>query len=198
MEKNELWAQYTDLNNKKISIGVQNSSVELISDHQYHQTLRVICCKARRRIYASMFIVELLPDQDKAKDNKEIRPTIVVEFLEELRNAYLRGIDVRIIVGGSGGNIHIQDETEAAFAHCQKMRIPCRLAAAVSEKTCHKKVVVADDMILSGSHNWSYGAFSGQIQDSVLIQDPRMASYVASRIAQHWRLLDGGTLNEKI
>ena len=174
----------------RVSIGISNSKAGLICDSRYHQVVKMMCLKARWRIYASMFIVELLPGEG-ASDATDLRPSVVIELLEDLRNACLRGVDVRLVIGGAEHAICIQDETEAAWAHCQKLRIPCRLAALHPKKSSHKKLVVADDMILIGSHNWSHGAFSGQIQDSVLIEDARLSAYFANEIARQWRALKG-------
>jgi phosphatidylserine/phosphatidylglycerophosphate/cardiolipin synthase-like enzyme len=182
---------------KRVQTGILNTKAKLVCDSEYHQCVRLLCLKARRRIYVSMFIVELLPGES-AQDDTALRPSIIVELLEDLRHACLRGIDVRLVIGGAEQNIRIQDETEAALAHCRKLQIPCRLAALHPKKSSHKKIVVADDFVLTGSHNWSYGAFSGQTQDSVLIQDPRLASYFASSIARQWRLLEREGYHETI
>ena len=48
----------------KIHIGVLNSKAELIRDDQYHQIVKYLCLRARRRIFANVFIIDLLPSEE--------------------------------------------------------------------------------------------------------------------------------------
>lgn len=166
-----------------IKVGVFDSNAGLVSDEQYHQVVKWLCLRARRRIFASIFIVDIMPSDDNDRRN------LIVNLLNDLQAAYLRGVDVRLMIGGSQQSPDIQDKTEATLVHCRHINIPCQLMALNSDMSSHKKVVVADDHVLVGSHNWSSGAFSGQIQDSVLIEDPRFASYLADELAVQWRAL---------
>jgi phosphatidylserine/phosphatidylglycerophosphate/cardiolipin synthase-like enzyme len=175
----------------KIHIGVLNSKAELIRDDQYHQIVKYLCLRARRRIFANVFIIDLLPSEETIE-------TVVADLLLDVRDARLRGVDIRLIIGGSKQNADIQDKTEAALKHCQRLKIPCQLMSLFSESTSHKKLVVVDDRVLIGSHNWSHGAFTGQIQDSVLIEDDRLASYFADEIANEWRELSKEVRNVSV
>ncbi len=166
-----------------INVGVFDSEAGLVSDEQYHQVVKWLCLRARRRIFATIFIVDIMPSDDNDRQN------LVVNLLNDLKSACLRGVDVRLIIGGSKQNPNIQDKTEATLVHCRHLNIPCQLMSLNSNMSSHKKIVVADDRVLLGSHNWSSGAFSGQIQDSVLIEDPRLASYLADELAIQWRAL---------
>jgi phosphatidylserine/phosphatidylglycerophosphate/cardiolipin synthase-like enzyme len=175
---------------KKINVGVNNSKASLVAGDQYQQIIQSLCMRANRRIYVSMFLIELIP-MDADSDASSQTPHTILELMETLKDACLRGIDVRVLIGGAENNAYLQDEAEAALTHCQRIKIPCRLVSLHSNKSCHKKVVVVDDMVVTGSHNWSHGAFTGQIQHSVFIEDPRLASYFASGIAKQWRTLEG-------
>ena len=166
----------------KPDIGIESTMAGLIIDAQYRTTVRMLCQRARRRIYASVFIVELVSDSGLE--------TEVIKLLDDLMDAYNRSVDVRLMIGGSSQNIDIQDKTEAALVHCRRLGIPCHLVALQSEKSSHKKIVVADNYVLIGSHNWSPGSFRGQTQDSVLVQDARLAAYFAHQLAQDWRNLE--------
>lgn len=175
----------------KIQIGVTDSKASLVCDDQYYQIVELLCLRARRRIFANLFIIDLLPSEETIE-------SMVANLLEIVRDARLRGVDVRLIIGGSKKNTDIQDKTEAALKHCQRLKIPCLLMSHTSDKNSHKKLVVVDDRVLIGSHNWSHGAFSGQIQDSVLLDDERLASYFADKIASEWRELNKEMENASI
>jgi phosphatidylserine/phosphatidylglycerophosphate/cardiolipin synthase-like enzyme len=58
--------------------------------------------------------------------------------------------------------------------------------AAAGEPSDHAKLVVADDHVLLGSHNWSPGALTDQTEDSVLMREPGLAGHFATRILALW------------
>jgi phosphatidylserine/phosphatidylglycerophosphate/cardiolipin synthase-like enzyme len=53
------------------------------------------------------------------------------------------------------------------------------------------KLVVADDHVLTGSHNWSGGAFEGQVQDSVMVTSPDLAAYLSAVFETQWSAAAG-------
>jgi phosphatidylserine/phosphatidylglycerophosphate/cardiolipin synthase-like enzyme len=163
---------------KSIKVGASGIKAELLPDNEYQKAVQFLCARARRRIFASLFIVDIKTDRD-------INP-FVVELLNDLCNAKKRGVDVRIMIGGSSKNLTIQDITEAAWLYCVEIGIPCRLVTRYRERSSHKKIVVVDDYVILGSHNWSQGAFSGQIQDSIMLQDIRSANYFAYKLNREW------------
>ncbi len=175
-----------------IDIGVFNSKAGLVSDDQYHQVVKWLSLRSRIRIYASIFIIDILPSDESDNDN------LIINLLNDLQRAFLRGVDVKLIIGGSKNNLNIQDTAESTLEYCRLLKIPCQLFSIHSEMSSHKKLLVADDRILVGSHNWSYGAFSGQIQDSILIEDKRLASYFADEIAIEWNILQKESENATV
>lgn len=160
-------------------IGIASTKVGLLADNEYARVTRLLCRKARRRVYANVFIVELVAAEAGANG--------VLKLLSELRDANARGVDVRLLIGGSKSNTDIQDMTEGSWMHCRRLGIPARLKALESERSDHKKLVVIDDHVLVGSHNWSPGAFGDQIQDSVIVEDERLACFFAHQFAEDWR-----------
>ncbi len=167
----------------KMNVGVFDCKAGLVYDEQYKEVLGWLTMHATKRIFASVFIVDILPADDEDTSNA------VINMLLNLRRASQRGVDVRLIIGGSSENLSIQDVTEAAMVHCRRLHIPCQLMAAVSSTSSHKKLVVVDDYVLVGSHNWSSKAFACETQDSVLIADPRLAAFLADELAVEWRAL---------
>lgn len=169
----------------KIPLGVLNSKITLVSDDNYHLHVKKLCQQARRRIFANLFIIDLFPSVKTG--NEENNDNIIIELLVDIEDAIHRGVDVRLLIGGSKSNVDIQDKTEATLKHCKRKNIPAHLLSLTSKKTSHKKLLIVDDCVLTGSHNWSHGAFTDQVQDSLLLEDNRLASYFAESIAVDWR-----------
>jgi phosphatidylserine/phosphatidylglycerophosphate/cardiolipin synthase-like enzyme len=48
------------------------------------------------------------------------------------------------------------------------------------------KLVIADNHILTGSHNWSRGMFGTETQDSVLLESPALAAALRVYFEETW------------
>jgi phosphatidylserine/phosphatidylglycerophosphate/cardiolipin synthase-like enzyme len=167
---------------KQLPIGAQGVKVSLVPDDEYRRIAKLLCSRARHRIYASIFIIDIGP--------KGLEPSIVIELLKEISDANRRGVKVKVAIGGSSDNIRIQQTGEAAYFYCKQLHIPCKVIARKPNRSSHKKVIVIDDYVLLGSHNWSTGAFSGEIQDSILIADARIARFLVKQLEHEWSALN--------
>jgi phosphatidylserine/phosphatidylglycerophosphate/cardiolipin synthase-like enzyme len=95
---------------------------------------------------------------------------------EALADASWRGVDVRVVVGGSRDNYQIAAIAAAARAVLADAGVPTRWLSARPGRGSHAKLIISDDFVLTGSHNWSPGAFDGsQVQDSVVVSSPSLA-----------------------
>lgn len=167
-------------NRRKLPDGVEGASVALVADAHYHSVVRHLAGISTSRFLANIFIVDPTPARD---------PDLNVDsLLIELRCAAQRGVDVRLLIGGSRTNPLISEVTVMAQWRSQQLGLSSRLVSLLPNTSSHVKMVVADDYVLSGSHNWSGGAFSSlQVQDSILIVSPDAASYLATRFEKNWR-----------
>jgi phosphatidylserine/phosphatidylglycerophosphate/cardiolipin synthase-like enzyme len=161
-----------------IPTGVLRPRVRLVSDGAYHSEVRALVAAAERSLLCSLFIVDPLPLSDSE--------LIVDELLEDLAAARWRGVDVRLLLGGSRDNFGIAQTADLARARALQLDIPCRWLTSHKVRGSHAKFVVADDYVLTGSHNWSAGAFGDQTQDSVLVLSPDFAAHVAALFQQQW------------
>lgn len=163
----------------QLPVGVAQARVRLVSDAAYSDEVRAISARAVRRLLCSIFIVDLSPLRDDE--------LVVDAMLEELAAAAWRGVDTRLLVGGSRSNIDLAQLAEFARARAWQRGIRCRWLTSSDVRGSHVKLVVADDLALTGSHNWSPGAWSGlQYQDSVLIDSPDFAAYAADAFDHQW------------
>jgi phosphatidylserine/phosphatidylglycerophosphate/cardiolipin synthase-like enzyme len=142
-------------------------------------TLRSLLAHAVQHLWCSLFIVDLLPLRDKKLG--------VDGILQELDAAVWRGVDTRLLVGGSRTNFTIAHIAELARARALELGVPCRWLTSKNVRGSHMKLVIADEYVLTGSHNWSAGAFGGrQTQDSILIASADFAAYASRVFARQW------------
>jgi phosphatidylserine/phosphatidylglycerophosphate/cardiolipin synthase-like enzyme len=123
-----------------------------------------------------MFIVDVTP---------RARRFLVDDLLRQLRTALSRGVDVRVVVSGSNDTLAILESSAIATRRLHQFRVPVRWAAK-SVRSNHSKVLLCDDHVLIGSHNWSADAFSGSTQDSVLVSSTELCGAMAQFFARAW------------
>lgn len=159
-------------------IGVQSASASLISDDSYYNVVKQLFEHATKCCLASVFIVDL-----NAHDDPDIK---ILQILKTLQDAVWRGIEVKLLIGGSVENLAIAESCHIARDVAGSLGIDCRLLANETRRGSHSKLVTVDDYILSGSHNWSQAAMSKQIQDSLLMKSSAMAAYMRTVFYQQW------------
>lgn len=159
--------------------GTADARVAPVPDDAYADTLRSLLDHAVRVALCSVFIVDIDPARDPDLE--------VDDMLWRLRAAAWRGVDARLVVGGSQSNLDLGMLGLGAWARADAIGVPVRLLSAAPRRLSHMKLVIVDDWVLTGSHNWSPGSFSGQIQDSVLAHSPPLAAHLAGRFEQQWR-----------
>lgn len=159
-------------------VGVRSARVSLVSDEAYYDVARRVIQSAASCCFASVFIVDLNPHHDPE--------TRVLQLLRDLRDAAWRGAEVKLLIGGSRENLAIAEACHIGRDMASSMGIDCRLLTGQERRGSHAKYVTADDLVLSGSHNWSTSALSGQIQDSLLVKSPGLASYMRAVFDLQW------------
>jgi phosphatidylserine/phosphatidylglycerophosphate/cardiolipin synthase-like enzyme len=162
-----------------LPVAVTGARVRLVPDADYAPTLQAMIAGARWRLLCSIFIVDLAPARD--------RELVIDTVLLDLQEARWRGVDVRLLIGGSRTNFEIAELSDLARARALQLGIDCRWMTSTRVRGSHTKLVVADEDVLTGSHNWSLGAFTNQLQDSVLVSSPDLAAYCASLFRRQWR-----------
>ena len=75
---------------------------------------------------------------------------------------------------------------QLAWDLCRALGLDARWLTAMDTRGSHMKLVVADDTVIVGSHNWSAGAFDGQSQESVAIRSPSLAAVCARTFENQW------------
>lgn len=153
--------------------------VTRVSDGEYYPAVMRMVRDSRGQCLCSIFIV----DHDLNGD-PEIR---VDRLLVELACATWRGVETKLLIGGSRRVAEIRGASLLAWARAQELGIEARLAAAVTDDASHVKLVVTDTHVLTGSHNWSRGMFGAETQDSVLLKSPALAAAMRTYFLKQWR-----------
>lgn len=130
------------------------------------------------RCWCSVFIVDPSPGRD--------HELLVYGILAELARCRWRGADVRLLIGGSRTNFEIAEISDAARTLAGQLRVPCRWLSSQNVRSSHVKLVLADDFVLTGSHNWSGGALGDQTQDSIIVESPALVAYLGGVFEAQW------------
>src|SRR5437016_6490129 len=138
---------------RQVPCGIAEANVTLIADGEYYDTVQHLVRRCKGRFFANVFIVDPTPGRD---------PMLKVDtLLADMRLALQRGVDARLIIGGSRSNVQIAEATIMANWRARQLGVPTRLIAFKPRLSSHAKVVVSDTLTLAGSHNGSGGAFHG-------------------------------------
>lgn len=166
-----------------IPLAARNARVSLVIDTAYAATVRSLIDEAWSRVLVSMFIVDITPYSDR---------TLKIDTaLVALADATWRGADVRLIIGGARDNTLLVEAADAARLRARELGIQCRWLTSSPRRGSHAKFIIADDRVLTGSHNWSPGAFGDQTQDSALVESESFAEALAARFEAQWRSAGG-------
>lgn len=162
------------------------TSVLLVPDGEYRPILRTLIRNAQVSVLANIFIVDPSPRRDKNG--------IIADLIEELVDSKWRGIDVRLIIGGSRRNFEIALCTQLAHQISKRLGLKVAYYSALKGPGTHSKYVIVDDsFVLIGSHNWSSDAMTNQTQDSILIRSRDLAGLLTIEFEKEWsKLVKGG------
>jgi PLD-like domain len=152
-------------------------SLRRVSDGEYFGAALELLRASKYRCHVSMFLVDY---------HLEIDPVSRVDNLAiELAAAQWRGVDVKLLLGGSQTNQRLREAVLGSMARVASLGLSVRLASATGENS-HVKLVVADDQALTGSHNWTRGMFGAETQDSVLFEHRTLAAALDAYFEGQW------------
>ena len=156
----------------------------LIPDRDYLGFIERLFASAERRCLASLFVMGSAPWRD--------REALMEGLLRELSEARWRGVDARLLVGGSPDNEMSAEMARAAEKRAGVVRVPCRWLTRTPQLANHARVVVADDHVVVGTHGWLERAANDQGKDSVCVTSVSLARQLTDRFAQQWRSAANG------
>jgi phosphatidylserine/phosphatidylglycerophosphate/cardiolipin synthase-like enzyme len=102
----------------------------------------------------------------------------VHDLLQALVDAQARGVDVAVLADEEAGNtVHALDWLEA---HDVRTRIDS------PETTTHNKLIIADDVVLLGSHNLSSNALESNNEASIQVAIPEVTAWYEALFSAMW------------
>ncbi len=152
----------------------------LSANHQwdYVRAVERAMSGAKKRIWVMMYVARLGDDAD---------PEHPVEFtLQVLVDAAKRGVDVRVCLDQSRNwedptIIDPKHEQPAAWLRARGVRV----IEDELERISHAKVVLIDDeTVVIGSHNWTFSALALNREASLLVKDAALAAEVDRELFQ--------------
>jgi phosphatidylserine/phosphatidylglycerophosphate/cardiolipin synthase-like enzyme len=155
-----------------------NATARIIADAAYYPCALNLIRSCQHQCFSSMFIIDHALGTDYVLQ--------IDTLLVELASAHWRGVETRLLIGGSRTNSRIRGSALLAQSRARELNINTRLASAVKDSPSHVKLLVADNWVLTGSHNWSRSMFGGQIQDSVLLQSDTLAATLRDYFEAQW------------
>jgi hypothetical protein len=149
----------------------------LIPDRDYLSFVGRLFAAAERRCLVSVFLVSA-PWRD--------RDIVMETLLVELAEASARGVDARLLVGGSDSNAMMVELAGAARRRAWELDVPCRSLSNIPKVAGHSKLVISDDNVLVGSHSWSETGGGDEHTDSVYVTSGSLARVLDKRFRQQW------------
>ena len=169
------------------------SSIEMqkvipLRNNDYYDYLTYHIEQAQNRIWANIFIVNALQGDD---------PELAVRNLCKLLGAATyRGVDVRILVGDSNRTIPIKGSNFVSASLMKLYKVRVQKVKSTERSSTHDKFVLIDnDLVLVGSHNWTHRAFNLSEEDSIGVYSEDLSKRMRDQFLQEWNAakLKGGT-----
>lgn len=161
-----------EMNRQPETITVSESAIEFLPDVKYYERLLDLLPRANRSVYVVMFVMKYDPREPRDPVNN------LLNLLADLKR---RGVDVRIIV---------DDETyesyPATIEFLKNNTIPVKLDESRGRTTHSKIVIIDDDYVFLGSHNWTESALTRNHETSLLVRSRELVSRLKEYFNNIW------------
>ncbi|MFX1481496.1 MAG: phosphatidylserine/phosphatidylglycerophosphate/cardiolipin synthase family protein [Promethearchaeota archaeon] len=149
-----------------------------LSEEIYYPYLLGKCSVAKKNIWIGMFIISPMVSHDKERK--------ILKLLRLLIESSWNNIDVRVIIGTSISK-DIQIANEVAMQYIDKFNVPIRRYKGDRRGSFHSKYIIIDnELVILGSHNWTPFAISNNIEDSVAIYSSEINQIMKTEFISLW------------
>jgi phosphatidylserine/phosphatidylglycerophosphate/cardiolipin synthase-like enzyme len=149
-----------------------------LRNENYHYYLLEKIKKAKYRIYATSFIINSL-----IKNDVELK---IRNLIKVLAYAKWQNVDVKIMFGNSQ-NSTISTANETTAHYMKELGLSVKRYESSYRKSLHSKyVIIDDDLIMIGSHNWSEGAFSKHNEYSIAVYSKELNTILNDEFHKLW------------
>lgn len=155
----------------------KGNKVIKLSDDDYFYFLIDAIKKAKKKIYATIFIVDPLKDlSDKVK-----------KILDELSYAKWKGLTIKLVVGYSNKSFIIDMCGRATKKYCDTINIPTRFCNPPDDYSLHSKyIIIDDDLVIVGSHNWTASDIFSNTEESIAVYSKDTAINLTKEFDELW------------
>jgi phosphatidylserine/phosphatidylglycerophosphate/cardiolipin synthase-like enzyme len=134
---------------------------------------------ALQRVWAAVFLVDARPSGDTRE--------AVRRFLEDLGYARWKGVDTRVLMGTSTiPEVTLANRSAAALLRGYGVEVRehgCGLARGLHGRY----LVIDDDLVVIGSHDWTPQALHRDEADSLAIRSRALCTALAAELVQRWQ-----------
>lgn len=152
-----------------------------LTDRSYFEFVLSAAERARRRIWASIFLYDLRPSRDIAGS--------VLDLTNVLVRRSAVGVDVRVLVSGQVTTPDIAVANRATALFLTRHGVPNRHVVGEPDsgrQGSHAKFAVLDDVAVLGSQNWTDDAFRLNVEDAVALTGD-VIDVLAAQFQSMWR-----------
>jgi phosphatidylserine/phosphatidylglycerophosphate/cardiolipin synthase-like enzyme len=155
-------------------------AAEWLFDDQYISFVRACINAARHQILVQQFLVDPRPEEDQQGQ--------VRYLLHALAEAAHRALDVRVLLA----QVIVErplpiDINEPAARFLIRRGVKVRHYPLSIGRQMHAKVILVDDeLVIAGSHNWTPKAFRVNSETSMVIKSADSAASVKERFTTLW------------
>lgn len=166
--------------------------VSLLKDSTYFDALIESIRSAQKSIWAHVFSFNLRP-----ADDGEL---IVRSVARALGDAVSRGVQVRILLGGTAGKpLTLPAGNILAQRLLAGLGVECRTFRGADRDSSHAKYLLIDGhTLVCGSHNWSPRALSRGVDTAVAVRSRTVAAAAGLLFKAAWKRAEGTPADEEI
>lgn len=141
------------------------NDVNILTDSEYFPAVNELIKESKKSIYISMYIISYLPRNEHS---------LISQLLNELANAHKRGIDIKVILDQQKIYSSRNPYNDLAYFFLKDAGI--NVDYDLPTRKLHNKLIVIDEnIVVIGSHNWSKFALQENNEVSVVIKSPEVA-----------------------
>ncbi len=154
------------------------SAKPLQNDMYYYHLIKTIE-SSKTRIWVSMFSINLLYTNDDS-----LRTRKLINCLLTAKN---RGVDVRIVIGAGKEKHNLFDTSNLiSEKYLNQISLISKFYAKKNKSSHSKYVLVDNDIIILGSHNFGHRSLRVGNDDSVEIKSIEFNKYLESNFLEKW------------
>lgn len=131
-----------------------------------------------KRVWVNQFLIDMNPADDQ---QLEVR-----NLLDCLINAQRRNVDIRVLIDRIRGSGTMHGCTQLSSMYLNKFRVKCHYYSGKEHSSHSKYIVVDDNLIILGSHNFTENALLKHHESSIALYSRDMNIRLAKYFLREW------------